>query len=119
LLGVSALSAYAAIRIGIDIKNGISDSVNENTLVNLVGASTIAAGNTYAYKQVRKVEIHSHASRTSLNHAQVDMAASWGLATSLVLEAAGANNASEYGGGLFAAYTAGHLALHALKPHDH
>ena len=119
LLSVSMLSGYTAYRLGIEVKVGNiqHNSLNEN-LTNVFGATTIAVGNTYAFVQINSLEEHSNASEASLNHAQVDMVASWGLASSIVMETAGAEGASKWGGFLFAAYTAGHLALHAIKPHD-
>ncbi len=118
MLMASLLSGYTAYRLGLEIRAGNipHDNFNKN-LINLLGATTIAGGNTYAYQQVNSLHEHSNASMASLNHAQVDMTASWGLASSITLESAGVDGASTWGGLLFASYTAGHLAIHALKPH--
>jgi len=120
MLSVSALSLYAATRIGADILNGVANDVDtDNTRLNLASAGAIAAGNTYAYNQMSSIDEHSNASGSSLDHSKVDMFASWGLAGSIAAEALGVDDASQYGGFLFAIYTAAHLAVHALKPHKH
>lgn len=120
MLGVAGLSAYTSGRIGINILEGnVPDNTMQDILVNLTGASLIGIVNTYARDELKDINSHSYASFASLNHADVDMVASWGLAASIALEALGIENASQWGGFSFAAYTALHLYFHAIDEHSH
>lgn len=120
MLGVAGLSAYTASRIGINILEGnIPDNSAQDTLINLTGASLIGIVNTYARDELKDIKFHSFASSAGLDHADVDMVASWGLASSIALEAMGVKNASLWGGFSFAAYTALHLYFHATDTHSH
>lgn len=120
MIGVAGLSAVTAGRIGINLLDGhMSNDGLQDMIFNLTGASLIAIGNTYARDELKDVTFHSYASSVGLDHADVDMVASWGLACSIALEAGGVENASQWGGYSFASYTALHLYIHAIEPHEH
>jgi divalent metal cation (Fe/Co/Zn/Cd) transporter len=120
MIGVAGLSAITAGKIGINILEGnIPNDSLQDTIVNLTGASLIGMGNTFARDELKEINSHSYASATSLNHADVDMVASWGLAASIAVEAVGVENASQWGGYSFATYTALHLYVHATEKHEH
>lgn len=120
MLALSALSGYTAVKIGMNINNGVfEEQSTKEGAINLASAAVICAGNTYAYRQLESIEDHSHASEASYDHARVDMLASWGLAGSIALGVAGVAKAPEIGGMVFAGYTSVHLAKHAVSPHEH
>lgn len=119
---LSGLSAYTAVRIGLDISNGVSAAGSKGEQwFELASAGAVAGGNVYAWREMEKVEHHSHASHDSRHHARTDMAASLGLATCIAADVLGARGMAEVGGTLFAGYTAIELfpTEHKLEHHDH
>lgn len=121
LRGSMAALSIAAATKGYDIFQDIQEGTRvtmdmTEATVTTGSAVAIAAGNTYSYVQLRGINEHSHASASSLGHAEFDMVASWGLSGSLLLETAGVQNASLYGGLLFAGYTTVEAARHAIRP---
>lgn len=117
---VGLLSGYAAYRFGVKISESNYENVSmQESAANLLGAVSIAGGNSYAYIQLKGIEEQSSASKASLDHGTVDLVASWGLAAFIGAEIVGREGASQWGAFLFSAYTAAHLIIHAIKPHKH
>ncbi len=120
MLAVSTLSAWTAMRLGVDVLNGAVEQMSTGQEALQIGSSVVlAGGNVYAFTQMDAVEEHSHASHDSHHHAKVDMVASLGLAASIAADAFGVDGASQWGGAAFAAYTAVEMfpTKHRLESH--
>lgn len=104
---LSVMSGYMAVKFGLAVPEAVqSIEQDPNNTIEILGATAVAAGNTYAHKTIDGIEEHSNASQDSHHHSRVDMVASLGLVTSILIEACGVNGASEVGGSVFAGYTA-------------
>jgi hypothetical protein len=117
---LSGLSAWTAIRLGLDFRQWGSDGWNgSREVIELGSAVVVAAGNIYAYDQLDEIENHSNISKDRHGHARTDMRASVGLAAFIAADAVGLNGAAEFGGAAFATYTAAELARIGITLEDH
>lgn len=120
MLAVSTLSAWTAMRLGVDVINSATEPMNSGQeALQLASSLVLAGGNAYAFMQMDAIEEHSHASHDSHHHARVDMVASLGLAASIAADALGMDGASQWGGAAFATYTAVEMfpTKHRLESH--